>query len=169
MLRDYYYEFLESIKQKCLQKCLEELSNSDFIYWEDIKYSFLIISILFLTFFFNQRALEEIGKREGDPQKRLKLVVTNLMKKMVEESLVSISMKCHHYFVVLFSRDISGEIVKHVSSLDDKVLEDMFELSTTKQQLQHEEAKENSILSSCQEKEQKIRDLSSQLLRFKLV
>ena len=81
-------------------------------------------------------------------------------------------------------RNISGEILREVSSFDNNLMEEIFELKVVKGVLKEEEEKERHVLQSYQEQEQILKvsaksrsdkaltlrqDLAAQFTRFKLV
>ena len=52
--------------------------------------------------------------------------------------------------------------MKDTSSFDDRLLEEMFELSSAKEQLKKDEEKEKAHLAKDQERETTLRDLATQ-------
>lgn len=59
--------------------------------------------------------------------------------------------------------------MKEVSSFDDKVMEEMFDLQKSREQLKIEEEIETNNINNYQQKENELRDLTSQFGRFKLI
>jgi uncharacterized linocin/CFP29 family protein len=74
-----------------------------------------------------------------------------------------------YFYTFCRQRNVSGEILKEVSSFEDKLIEEMFELKSVKEFLKKEEQLQQSNLSSHEAEEKQLRDLLQSFSRFKLV
>lgn len=100
-------------------------------------------------------------------------LILQMSNQLYEESCQLITqnvlLKCHHYLAVQYHRDLSGEVLKHVSSFDDKLMEQVFDLHKEKERLRKEEDREREEGKRLQDKENQLRDLGTQFARFRLV
>jgi len=151
-VRDIFFEYVDKTAQICRDKCMNEIQCTQLIYWE-------VTSKLAVP-----------DKVTPDSiQKFILNMSTQLFNDIRETITNNILLKCHNYFSVVMQRDVSGEILKDTSSFDDRLLEEMFELSTAKEQLKRDEEREKQNLKDYEDREKTLRDLSTQFARLKLV
>jgi len=152
VLRDLYFEYIDSVSNLCQAKCLEEISAIELIYW-DYNYGNL-----------------KIPKMKGaeDAIEYASNFTSAAFYSLSQQIITNIVMKCHNYFLVVAARDISGRLLKDVSSFNEKAIEEMFELDKTRQILKQEEERESKNLQMVDNQEKTLRDLVTQFSRFKL-
>jgi len=114
-----------------------------------------------------QKTLNKVTGLEKPEQILLELA-SNLFNEMCTTITNNILLKGHNVFLVQMPRDLSGEILKQISSFEDKLFEEIFELKKTKEDLALAEQKVNLGLQAYQEKETQLRDLATQFSRFSL-
>ncbi len=76
---------------------------------------------------------------------------------------------CNNFLIYLTlpsERDISGEVLKEISSLNEKTMENIFELTASREQLKKMEVLETMSMNMLQQKEVANRDLMSSFSRF---
>jgi len=146
--RDLFYDYIEKTAHLCMEKCMDELDCTQIVYWDEI-------------------GITEIKSDLQDENPKLALAKF-IFEEIKENIYTNVLLKAHNYFLVVMQRDLSGEILKQVSSFDDKMMEDMFELQKSKEQLREEEETEKGITNNLTQKETELRELTSQFARFKL-
>jgi len=148
--RDLFHDYIDKTAQLCLEKCMDEIDCTQLIYWET--------------------TAEQLSDMRSETKGESPVIP--LSKHIFEEMRTTIHtniiLKAHNYFLFVMPRDLSGEILKEVSSFDDKLVEDMFELQKSKETLRDEEEVEKLNLNNLTQKETELRDLTSQFTRFKL-
>eukprot|EP01114_Cavostelium_apophysatum_P004905 TRINITY_DN1536_c0_g1_i1.p1 TRINITY_DN1536_c0_g1~~TRINITY_DN1536_c0_g1_i1.p1 ORF type:complete len:422 (-),score=162.34 TRINITY_DN1536_c0_g1_i1:86-1351(-) len=153
-LKDIFNEHVGKTAENCKNKCLEEIQCTQLIYWE-------------LTG--DQVSTPPDPKAVEVCKQFLLGMTTKLFEELRKNIVENVLLKCHNYFLVLMQRDLSGEILRDTSSFDDKLLEEMFELSTAKEKLKKDEERERTNERGHHEKETVLRDLSTQFSRLRLV
>jgi len=144
---------VDKIGRQCNQKCTEELQCTQLLYWELKNGKFAVP-----------------GNGKADETQRLLLSLTSQLYDEMRDTIASnVLLKCHHFFLVDMQRNLSGEILRDVSSFNDSVMAEMFDLKATKENLRQEEDREKQQIVVFSEKENQLRDLSAQFTRFKLV
>jgi len=148
--RDIFCEYIYKTSQLCMEKCMDEIDCTQLVYWES--------------------SVEQVADVRADSgtENPILLLTKHIFEEMRNTIYSNVLLKAHNYFLVVMQRDLSGEILKEVSSFDDKLVEDMFELHKSKEQLRVEEDIEKTTLASLTQKETELRDLTSQFTRFKL-
>lgn len=107
------------------------------------------------------------GLEEGD---KLILQMSNrLYQESCERLTQCVLLKCHHHFSVQYHRELSGEVLRHISSFPDTLLEQVFDLHREKERLRGEEEKEKEEGKKWADKENQMRDLATQFARFRLL
>jgi len=106
-------------------------------------------------------------------QDEINRLLLSLSSKLFAETfhviIDNILLKSHQLFLVTMQRNLSGEILKDISTFDDALLAEMFNLKATQEHLHNEEEREKLRFQLYTEKENQLRDLSTQFSRFKLV
>jgi len=130
-VRDLYNKFIDSISQKCKEKCMDEFYSSKTIYWD----------------------LTEFGKLSsgGDEEAenavpRLAMEAFGDIKQRVTRSVV---LKLYNFFLLPMQTELWNEIQGKVTCLSDEMLDQIFEVSATKQRLRTEERKLEDIVAEC--------------------
>jgi len=144
-IRDIFYDYVERTTNICKQKCEDELRCTDLLYFE--------LSNSKPELFSND--FHELANSLFIEQRDI--VSQNIL------------LKCHHYFNVELARNLSGVVLKEVSALEDKRLEQMFQMTRVKEQLKIEEQLETLNIDSYSDKEHQLRDFTNQFSRFRLV
>jgi len=150
-VKEIFNQKVEKTAAACKQKCMDELACTQLVAFPDIA---------------NKYELSDPDNSDAS-QKLLLSLVTMLFSEIRSIVTNNILLKCHHFFLVSMPRDLSGEILSDISSFDDKLMEEMFDLTKVKQDLKTEEAKETLNMKNYQEKEFSLRDLATQFSRFK--
>jgi len=154
IVRDIFCCYVEKIGKQCNEKCLEELTCSQVLLWEDMK------------------NVQHIVPKKGK-QDEINRLLLSLSSKLFAETfhviIDNILLKSHQLFLVTMQRNLSGEILKDISTFDDALLAEMFNLKASQEHLHNEEERERLRFQLYTEKENQLRDLSTQFSRFKLV
>jgi len=148
-LRDVYFEYIDKVTAVCKEKCLEEISTLDLINWD----------------------ASQLSKYPSDQPKRREYIQNLATKYLVESNKNVVSnllLIAHHYFLFNCPKDLSGEILKDVSSFSEKMLEEMFELSNAKKELSTIQSNIEADLDLNAKQENQLRDLNGLFVRMKL-
>jgi len=149
-LRDVYFEYVDKVTAACKVKCLEEISTLDLINWD----------------------ASQLSKYPSDQPKRREYIQNIATKYLVESNKNVVSnllLIAHHYFLFNCPKDLSGEILKDVSSFSEKMLEEMFELSNAKKkELSTIQSNIEADLDLNAKQENQLRDLNGLFVRMKL-
>ena len=119
-------------------------------------------------FFFNCSNSFKLPKNQQDNEEYIASVTTKAFAQMVQKMSGNILMKCHNYFLVVASRDISGRLLKDISAFDEKAIDQMFELEKSKISMKQQENLETKNLQTYDNQEKVLRDLVTLFSRFKL-
>jgi len=82
VVRDLYYDYIDSVAKICSEKCMEEISSMDMIYWE--------VS--------NSIKLPKNSQSQQDFEEFIASITTKAFSQMSQKMSSNILMKCHHFF-----------------------------------------------------------------------
>lgn len=115
-LRQSYINALSQIQQECLQKCLNELYNSDTIYWE-------------LTTGFGFMSISEDSNARRN---KILELTTNLYNNMKSRIIDSIIRHVQTFFLTdEYLMMISQKVASSISTLSDLSLDELFDIPQT--------------------------------------
>jgi len=153
VIRDIFFDFVDKTSKLCKDKCIDELLCTQLLYLDEELIS----------------DIHSLSRKSGKSDDIALQASSKLFNEMRNTILTNILLKCHNYFLFTMHRDLSGEILKDTSSFDDRLMEEIFELSKAKEQFKIDEEKEKGILASYSEKEIQLRDLTTSFTRFQTV
>jgi len=139
-VRDLYFRFIDATAEDCKRKCKDEFFCTRLIYWELTN-----LDGKTLTF----------GKNDGKEEVRKAVVnlATDLFSKIKERISKNILLKSYNYFLVPMQSDLWSDIQGNITSLNDDHLQELFEVSGTKQRLSDAERDMKGILEKFLEQE----------------
>jgi len=135
-VKDLYYKFIDQTASECKKKCKDEFFSTRLIYWELTN-----LDGKGLTF-----ADPKAEKRE-EVKKAVVNLATELFTKLRERICKNILLKSYNYFLVPMQTDLWGEIQGSVTCLSDEQLQELFEVSSTRDRLIDSEKDMQLILS----------------------
>ncbi|GAM21039.1 hypothetical protein SAMD00019534_042140 [Acytostelium subglobosum LB1] len=128
-IKEMYFKFIDQIVQTCKSKCIDEFYTTRLIYWELQNNDEL-------------KALSEAGaaaKTKDDTQRVVNKLAAKLFRDTKARITKNIMLKCFNYFLIPMQSDLWGEVQGRITILSDVMLEELFEVSVTKERLKEDE------------------------------
>lgn len=129
-VKELYHDIVDRIAEECMEKCLDEFYCTQLIFWETTKSK-------------DEKKKDKDVTNPKDVVNKLAQDIFTHIKSRLTRNLL---LKCHNYFLVPMQSPLWGELQSNISTLSDEKLEELFELSTTKQRLKDDEKNLQQIL-----------------------
>eukprot|EP01111_Echinosteliopsis_oligospora_P000111 TRINITY_DN1010_c1_g1_i3.p1 TRINITY_DN1010_c1_g1~~TRINITY_DN1010_c1_g1_i3.p1 ORF type:complete len:918 (-),score=330.40 TRINITY_DN1010_c1_g1_i3:58-2811(-) len=141
-VKDLYFKFVDKTAEKCKKKCMSEFMETKTIHWdytENPQTQVLPVD----------RASMSIEDTRSTVFNLTKTMFTSLRNRIVRNVLL----KFYNFFLVPIQNDLWGDIQGKVNSLSDADLEQIFEISATKDKLQEDKKYLSSVVQKCAEQD----------------
>eukprot|EP01132_Coremiostelium_polycephalum_P003351 gene3351-4202_t len=127
-IKEMYFKFIDQVVYSCKNKCLDEFYNSRLIYWElqgneDLK----------------SLAERSTPQTKEDTRKIVQKLASKLFIDIRNRISKNVMLKCYNYFLIPMQNELWGEVQGKITMLSDQMLEELFEVSVTKERLKEDE------------------------------
>ncbi|PRP80592.1 hypothetical protein PROFUN_12354 [Planoprotostelium fungivorum] len=145
-LRDIFYEYVDEIGKNFRGKCRDEMAGT-----RVLVHRFQSIPV------------------EGEKFHLIQSLCAQLMHETKQYLLRNILLKAHRLFVSQFQQNVNSEIMKNVAQFSDSLLDEMFDLKATRENVNKRLQKQERDAMHLEERENELRDLISRFGRLKMV
>eukprot|EP01112_Ceratiomyxa_fruticulosa_P015981 TRINITY_DN4787_c0_g1_i1.p1 TRINITY_DN4787_c0_g1~~TRINITY_DN4787_c0_g1_i1.p1 ORF type:complete len:740 (-),score=173.13 TRINITY_DN4787_c0_g1_i1:40-2259(-) len=151
-VKEMYYRFVDQISTTCKAKCMDEFYCSRLLYWEVTQMSDKSGDL--------RRLLNaNLGNSSGpDNQEAVCKTVHQLANYIFEDVKQRITrnilLKCYNFFLLPMQNALWGEVQGKITILSDQMLEELFEVSVTREKLKDDQRSLQQIMSQFQDQEQ---------------
>jgi len=146
-VKDLFYKYVDETSKVCKEKCMDEFLSTRTIYWDLTEYPEHNIPI------------------DRNDHEDTKTTVVQLAKQLFttlrQRITKNVLLKFYNFFLVPIQIDLWNEIQGKITSLSDQQLEQIFEVSATKDKLREDEKLLQIVLKKCVEQDQLFLDAST--------
>jgi len=121
-VKDLYGKFVDTTAKMCKEKCMDEFYNTRTIYWD-------------ITSEYTDRNLPLERNDQEDTRVAVVKLTTDLFNQLRDRISKNVLLKFYNFFLVPMQHELWTEIQGKVNSLEDSSLEQIFEVSSTKDML----------------------------------
>jgi len=129
-IKEMYFKFIDQVVQSCRSKCMDEFYTTKLIHW-DLNNGEL------------KHLVDQANKTHISSSKDTHHVVSTLASKLFQEMRTRITknimLKCYNFFLIPMQNELWREIQGKITVLSDSMLEELFEVSMTKEGLKEDE------------------------------
>eukprot|EP01118_Nematostelium_gracile_P015485 TRINITY_DN6219_c0_g1_i1.p1 TRINITY_DN6219_c0_g1~~TRINITY_DN6219_c0_g1_i1.p1 ORF type:complete len:824 (-),score=312.45 TRINITY_DN6219_c0_g1_i1:78-2549(-) len=124
-VKDLFFKFVDNTAKICKEKCMDEFYSTRTIYWE-------------LTSENPEKNLPLERNDLDDTKTAVVTLATNIFNDSRDRITRNVLFKFYNFFLVPMQTELWSEIQSKVNCLSDSALEQIFEVSTTKEKLKHQ-------------------------------
>jgi len=121
-VKDLFYKFVDVTAKTCKEKCMDEFYSTRTIYWE-------------LTSEYADRNLPLERNDQDDTKTAVVKLATDIFNLLRDRITSNVLLKFYNFFLVPMQHELWTEIQGKVNCLSDSALEQIFEVSATKEKL----------------------------------
>ncbi|KAK5580476.1 hypothetical protein RB653_000494 [Dictyostelium firmibasis] len=153
-VKEMYFKYVDQIAADCKNKCMDEFYTTRLIYWDlqsnkDLKKFCTDSPCVSLnnSGVSNNNSKSTTSSTSGNSHslnpKETHAMVTELASKLFQDirnrMSKNIMLKCYNYFLIPMQMDLKLNIQDNITKLSDAMLEEIFEIQTTKERLREDE------------------------------
>eukprot|EP01114_Cavostelium_apophysatum_P012433 TRINITY_DN277_c0_g1_i1.p1 TRINITY_DN277_c0_g1~~TRINITY_DN277_c0_g1_i1.p1 ORF type:complete len:856 (+),score=372.25 TRINITY_DN277_c0_g1_i1:231-2798(+) len=150
-VKDLYNKFVDTTAKLCKEKCLDEFYSTRTIYWEQTEYA--------------DRNMPLERTDMEDTKTAVVHLATDLFLKLRLRITTNVLLKFYNFFLVPMQSDLWNEIQGKVNCLGDSSLEQIFEVTSTKDKLKESIKGLNDDLSKFAEKDKQFMQYAASFSR----
>jgi len=121
-VKDLFFKFVDNTAKECKEKCMDEFYNTRTIYWE-------------LTSEYADRHLPLERNNQDDTKTAVVKLATDIFILLRSRITQNVLLKFYNFFLVPMQGELWTEIQGKVNCLSDSALEQIFEVSSTREKL----------------------------------
>ncbi|EGC39597.1 hypothetical protein DICPUDRAFT_93566 [Dictyostelium purpureum] len=179
-VKEMYFKYVDQIAADCKNKCMDEFYTTRLIYWDlqsnkDLKKFTESPSTSLNNSGFSTKSSATTTNTTGSvastsshalSSKETHTIVTELASKLFQDIRNRISknimLKCYNYFLIPMQMDLKLNIQDNITKLTDTMLEEIFEVQTTKERLREDERHLSLICNQFVQQEENYKKYSHQ-------
>jgi hypothetical protein len=143
-VKDAYNKYVDAVAVQCRARCMDEFYSTRTIFWDLSE---------------NSGAIRSESEGAGDMVVELTKKQFNRIKERVTRNVL---LKFYNFFLVPLESQLWAELHTRVAELQDKAIEDLFEVNAIRDALKDTETKLQYIIKDFEEKEKLILEAASQ-------
>jgi len=138
-VKSYYYNYVDTVAEKCKRKCKDEFYSTRLIHWE-------------LT------NLSNYGKNSKDAEKDVAELANDLFTSNKNRISKNILLKIYNFFLIPMQTELWTEIQGQIASLSSEQLRELFEVDVTVRKLEDTKKDMEGILDQFSKQEDNFLD-----------
>ncbi|KAF2077310.1 hypothetical protein CYY_001376 [Polysphondylium violaceum] len=145
-IKEMYFRFIDQVVQSCKNKCMDEFYTTKLIHW-DLQNNAELKHLVDQT---NKTHISS-GK---DTHQIVSTLATKLFQEMRTRITKNIMLKCYNFFLIPMQNELWREVQGKITVLSDSMLEELFEVSITKEGLKEDERHLITVVNQFQQQEE---------------